>query len=347
MRPYPTLVSFAAALVCAALGRAQSFAPYGVSGAKPLAATEQSPGGSTKYLTVDASVSLPKSAPDDGEGARAFTLTVPTPAGATAELTLREASVFSAGAQARYDDIRTYRGTDDGGHAAAVTSGPSGLQVFVADGPDAYVIAAAGRGRAVLRVLREERSAWPAGLACGYDAEAAPGTRGPTKHAASGKPLAQVEKRTYVMALAATGEFSRRRGGTVAGVNEAFAEALNILNAKIVSETAVEFRLHPDNDTLIFLDPGLDPYRDPTLGRALLQENADAINRRLPVGTYDIGHVFTNGCRDVAGGGQREHLRRRHEGPRRDLCRGEPREFGDPDDDPRSGAPICREPLLE
>ena len=304
MRPITTRYSLslaAALLCCVGSTAAQTLKPYSAASASVPVAAPQWSDGDAQLLAVDASVVLPK-------GQQAFTLSVPTPTGGEATLTLEEAPVFSAEMQARYDDIRTYRGRDENGHAAAVTQGPSGLQVYVDDGANAYAISAVEGGNAVLRYLRDERSGFGPAESCGYTDEIAAAldaaTGGLAQAGASktaGKSLAQVEKRVYVMALASTGEFSRRRGGTVEAVNEAFAEAINILNAKLLSETALEFVLHPDNDALIFLDPGLDPYREPTLGGVLLGENTAAINERIPVETYDIGHVFTNGCRDVGG----------------------------------------------
>jgi len=61
------------------------------------------------------------------------------------------------------------------------------------------------------------------------------------------------------------------------------------------------WELHPGNDTLIFLNPDTDPYRSSSLGTALLSENPPIINNRIPIGEYDLGHVFTNRCNDVGG----------------------------------------------
>ena len=286
-----------AALFCAGgLASAQTFAPYGTG--KSSARAE----GIGLSVEADASVVLPK-------GPAAFEVIVPTPAGELATLTVSEASVFHPDMQARYPDIRTYRGLDERGHPAAVTQGPSGIQVFVEDGPRSYAITAAGGSDGVLRYLADEATGTEPALGCGYapDLASAIGAARALDDDGRDRPgdksaaKAQVNKRVYTMALASTGEFSLNRGGTVESVNEAFAEALNILNAMLLTETALEFQLHPDNDTLIFLNPGLDPYREPTLGRQLLRENVAAINSRIPVEEYGIGHVFTNGCSDVSG----------------------------------------------
>ena len=255
-------------------------------------------------MTVDETVGLPT-----GEAAeRGFALSVPTPEGETLTLDLVGASVFPANLRARYPDIRTYRGYARGeGRVAAVIETSAGRRVFVGDGTasEAFQIAANGAGEALLGPVEETL---PVGvrpaLSCGF----VPGEHdGTAEHDVSppakqrDKVSAAVEKRRYIMALACTGEFAERYGGTKASVNAAYAEALNILNALLIAETAVEFQLHPDNDTVIFLNPGTDPYRNASLGSSLLGANSDAINALIDPSTYDIGHVFTNGCSDVGG----------------------------------------------
>jgi len=112
---------------------------------------------------------------------------------------------------------------------------------------------------------------------------------------------AQVVKRKYILALACTGEFGARNGANKASVNATFAQALNVLNGVILEEVAAEFELHPDNDTLIFLNPDTDPYRIANFGTTLLDENPPIINARININEYDLGHVFTNRCNDVGG----------------------------------------------
>ncbi len=277
---------------------AQVLRPYTVDAAKWQ-------GAEVWPLSVATDLLLPV---DQGE--RTFDLEIPSLSGKTSILRLTEASVFAPSMQARYAQIRTYRGIDlSTGHAAAVTQDLDGIHVYVSDPQGSWQIEPTGLGSARLgltNTLSGESSSAP--LSCGYTAEthealnlesaAALAKTGPVNGA---KLTAQVAKRVYILALASTGEFSQRYGGTKASVNQAFARALNTLNAITLSEVAVEFQLHPLNDTLIFLSAGVDPYLTPTVGGSLLGENPTAINSRIPLNSYDLGHVFTNGCSDVGG----------------------------------------------
>lgn len=283
---------------------AQTLSPYAVGGGATATDAKRALRAGQTALRVDAAVKLPSGT----VGARGFALAIPTPAGETAVLDLVEASVFPENLRARYPEIRTYRGfARESGRVAAVTSTPAGMKVYVGDGAgeEAFQITPDGRDGALLGPVEE---VLPVGvepvLSCGYDAGAHEdlSRAAPPSPKRGGAKATQVGLRRYVMALACTGEFAERYGGTKASVNAAYAEALNLLNALLVTEAALEFQLHPQNDTLIFLNPGTDPYRNPTDGRSLLGQNAQAINALIDATTYDIGHVFTNACGGGLGG---------------------------------------------
>ena len=264
---------------------------------RPFRAAPELGGAGVTFVRVGAPTVLPR-------GDRAFALTLPTPTGEEAVCELREAPVMPAALQARFPAIRTYRGSTAEGHAVAVTTSPEGLRAYVnAPGGSWAVEPVSGDLSRVGNTEALSGTPVEPGLACGYDGgEVAELGREPPDPDVRGRAArARVEKRVYVMALACTAEYARSKGGTVASVMATFAEALNLLNAILLPETAIGFELHPDNDTLIFLDASRDPYSQPTLGSRLLGENPPAINNRIPVEEYDIGHVFTTACSDVGG----------------------------------------------
>ncbi len=287
-----------ALVLTVALAGAQTLSPYSFA--------NSARGAKQQTLRVDESVVLPK-----GEGS--FRLNVPSPTGETSVLELYETSVFAPEMRARYPAIRTYRGFDVAtGQVAAVMEGSRGINIYVAGEPGSWQIEADGPGLAAISYVHDaDDLTSPGPYSCGYTpgihaaldaAQGSAAAKHPGAPTAAKLQRAQVVKRKYVLALASTGEFAVRYGGTKESVNEVYAEALNILNAITLSEVAVEYELHPKNDTLIFLSPGSDPYLAPTDGPILLDDNQAAINARLPVNSYDIGHVFTNGCAGGIGG---------------------------------------------
>ncbi|MFK8057750.1 MAG: reprolysin-like metallopeptidase, partial [Saprospiraceae bacterium] len=269
---------------------AQSISPFQV-------ATENLTGQEIQFLDVQTGVVLPK-------GDQHFELTLPTPDGIGLTVDLIETTAFPASMKAKYPEIKTYRGyANSSGALVAVLQEPKGISVYVKEvnGPS-WQIEPIGTGRARMGTsfaISGEEDIVP--LSCGYvpseENEVAPSGKTENLQARQG----QVVKRKYILALACTGEFGLRNGGTKASVNATYAQALNVLNGITLSEVAAEFELHPLNDTLIFVNPSTDPYIATTLGTSLLGENPPVINSRIGVNTYDVGHVFTNRCDDVGG----------------------------------------------
>jgi len=110
-----------------------------------------------------------------------------------------------------------------------------------------------------------------------------------------------VKQYNYRLALACTGEWGQRHGGTKEKALSDMVTSVNRINQIYENEFAIHLNLIGNNDTLIWLDPDTDPYDNPTLGGALLGENFDAVNNLIGLNAYDIGHVFTNSCTDVGG----------------------------------------------
>lgn len=109
------------------------------------------------------------------------------------------------------------------------------------------------------------------------------------------------ELKVYEMALACTGEYGQAKGGTVPAVMASFNEAMSILNSVLQEEHGLKFELIENNDLLINLDPNTDFFNNANQGTALLQQNHNYLNSVIGNNNFDIGHIFTMSCTDVAG----------------------------------------------
>jgi subtilisin-like proprotein convertase family protein len=107
--------------------------------------------------------------------------------------------------------------------------------------------------------------------------------------------------RTYRLAAACTGEFAQNQGGTMDDVLGAYAIIINRLNEILQTEGSVSMELVPNNDQLIYLNPGTDPFNSANQGLLLLEQIAGHLNGAIGLNSYDIGHIFTGGCTDVGG----------------------------------------------
>lgn len=105
--------------------------------------------------------------------------------------------------------------------------------------------------------------------------------------------------RTYRLALACTGEYATFHGGTVAAVMAAFTTSMNRVNGLYEREVAVRMEMVANNDLLIQLNAGTDPYTNNN-GGTMLGENIATVDAIIGSGNYDIGHVFSTGGGGVA-----------------------------------------------
>ena len=97
--------------------------------------------------------------------------------------------------------------------------------------------------------------------------------------------------REYRLAVSTTGEYTAYHGGTIVEALAAIVETINQVNVVYENDFSVRFILVDRNDELINLDASKDPFINSNAGQ-MLSSNADFINGRIGVGSYDMGHVF-------------------------------------------------------
>ncbi len=103
--------------------------------------------------------------------------------------------------------------------------------------------------------------------------------------------------RTYRLAVAATGEYTKFHGGTTAGAFAAIYNTIDRVNGIYERDLAISLRLVGDETKIIYTDAARDPYTNSNV-RKLLSENQKTLDEVIGADNYDIGHVF---C--LAGGG--------------------------------------------
>jgi len=102
----------------------------------------------------------------------------------------------------------------------------------------------------------------------------------------------QESLRNYTIAIATTGEYSAKFGGTVAGAMSAITTTLNRVNQILERDLGIHLNLVENNDLLINTDANSDPFTDDQLIELVFQ-NQDFIDSTIGSSNYDIGHLFT------------------------------------------------------
>jgi hypothetical protein len=98
--------------------------------------------------------------------------------------------------------------------------------------------------------------------------------------------------RTYRLAAAATGEYTKGYGGgTVSGGLSAIATTVNLVDAIYEREVAIRLTLIANNDAIIYTNETNDPYTHENIS-ALLTQNQTNLDAVIGTANYDVGHVF-------------------------------------------------------
>ncbi len=107
--------------------------------------------------------------------------------------------------------------------------------------------------------------------------------------------------RTYDLAVATTGEYGQFHGGTTLGAMSAVTTTINRVTGIYEKELAVRLSLVDDNDTIIYTDPGKDPFTGNLNAPVLTGESQLVIDTQIGTANYDIGHTFSTGAGGLAG----------------------------------------------
>jgi hypothetical protein len=105
--------------------------------------------------------------------------------------------------------------------------------------------------------------------------------------------------RTYDLALACTGEYATYHGGTTADALAAMNVSMTRVNGIYEKDVAIRMVMVANNDQIIFLNGGSDPYSNGN-GGAMLGQNQTTCDNIIGFNNYDIGHVFSTGGGGVA-----------------------------------------------
>ena len=229
-------------------------------------------------------------------------LTLPLPDGKEVTFSLQPYDLLPADLAAKYPGIRTFKGHDE---ANPVETGRVDL------GPQGFHAMFSHQGRMVfVDPLRNGE-----GYAVYYQQDAHSRLEEEADRVIGSKAgtlARQVlvdgnERKRYVIAISAAGEYTQYHGGTVEAGLGAITTLLNRVNEVYQRDVAAEFQLASGNDTIIFTDAATDPFfngDDPSgsgLNDVDVNMQVQAVAQTQGLGAFDIGHVVNTGGGGLAG----------------------------------------------
>ncbi len=248
---------------------------------------------------------------------KALRLEIPLPNGTVEPFAMLESPILAPAIAAQHPDIKTYtgRGLTHPAYTIRLSFTGSGFDAIIlgVEGDAVYYTKAVANDPAdrtyltyFARNVKKNDEPQPFGTLnkCGISDEGAGVIPEKTdKQGRLGSALNNTGAtlRTFRLAVAATGEFTQKRGGTVSAAFNSLVGYVNRMNAVYRTELSVAFVL-VTGDNLVYPNALTDPYTNSSTS-AMLDENQANLDQANVVGSanYDIGHVF--GYAGSSGGG--------------------------------------------
>lgn len=230
-------------------------------------------------------------------------LAIPMPDGSTSRFRILEAPVMHPDLARQFPEIRTFVGTgiDDPAASARLDWTPHGFHAMVFSPEKGTVFvdpyAYPNTQYYISYFKKDFEKEFTAPFECHVDESLE--TDESLKPGQDMPEAGDCKLRTYMLALACTGEYATYHGGTVALALAAMNTSMNRVNGVFEREIGVTMQLVPNNNLLVFLNPATDPYTNNN-GSAMLQQNITTCNNIIGSANYDIGHVFSTGGGGVA-----------------------------------------------
>lgn len=242
--------------------------------------------------------------------AAAQTMTLPMPDGSFTRVRVEEAPLLSPELQAQHPELRTYigHGIDDPSVTVYMDRTPLGFhaQMFTDRGL-AYIDPLDASKNLYLSFWREDADLEPISCLTSDSEDRLHSVRllAPKKGTREVNPTGTAG-RTYRLAMSATGEYSLSVGVAcpapqtaaclTAAATSSITTTVNRVRGIFRNEVNVDFNLLRFNIFTNPATPGGDPYTNgATVDATLLNENQASLDAGGQAGTYDIGHVVSQG----------------------------------------------------
>ncbi len=262
----------------------------------------------TKFLTFKLDISrmhqvLSQVKRIDDPGYIPVFIELPKPDGTFGSYQVHENETMSLGLAAQFPEIRSFDGIamDNSGEVVKFDLTPQGFHAMtlVPGKPTVFIDPYSFGGGDIENYQVYSRTDFTADkiFACHLEEVLPTEIKGSNDNIV--KSFGNCTKRTYRLALAATGEYTVFHGGTVALAQAAQVTTMNRVNGVYMRDLAVTMTIIANNNLLIYTNGGTDPYSNGNAG-TMLGQNQTNVTNVIGGANYDIGHVFGTNSGGVA-----------------------------------------------
>lgn len=257
---------------------------------------------------------LMQNAPVENHESKFLKIELPSYDGKMHTFYIMESPVMESELQAKYSEIKTYKGTDGFNYMRMIVT-PHWIKVYVlTEHGDIVIEPINSKSSDYYGVYHSSDILLPENSVARFCGERGhdlirhemqeKGYKINSNISSTILDSNQLPLITFRVAIACTGEFGQNGnlgGGTIASALAKMADALTYANAIYEKDFSIHLNLVNNNDRIIFLDPEKDPYDNNGEGRFLLGQNPSIVNARITLLAFDVGHVFNAACSDVGG----------------------------------------------
>jgi len=273
----------------------------------------------TFYLNVGAMQAVLAQAPIETRQnweAGGVQIDLPLPEGGVGRFHVLNSPIMSAKLAAKCPENQTYtlEGIDDPEASGRLSTSPLGLQATIFSSKGTILINPYFRHDPNYNISYYAKDLNPSGLtwACGTASTNPVSGKQSLKSASfNPSPLNMFslavssygqQRRTYRLAVACNGEFSKQvttgvPGNVFQNTRTFIINSINRITAIYERDLSIHFQLVDAEDQLIYTDPSKDPYSTylPYFANAdvLAQENQSNIDKLVGNANYEFGHLFT------------------------------------------------------
>lgn len=229
---------------------------------------------------------------------------LPCPDGAIRTYSVYENETMSLGLAQQFPEIRSFDGiaTDNSGEVVKFDLTPQGFHAMTLTPgkPTSFIDPYSFGGGDIQHYIVYSKSEFQTTKEFSCDLESVLPTELPSHGEVTPKSFGNCTKRTYRLAISATGEYTAFHGGTVALAQAAQVTTMNRVNGVYMRDFAVLMTIIPNNNLIVYTNSGTDPFTNGNPG-SMITQNQSNTNSVIGSANYDVGHVFGTNSGGLAG----------------------------------------------